>query len=148
MQAVLPARRLLLVENEHCEHVLPVLEDCIAILGAGANLAWLGGRALDGKQLYYWGDLDSWGLTLLGRAREIRPELQSVLMTGEIFQAYQEFAVPEPQVAARQPHSALTHSEATLYARLRELERGRLEQEYIPACKVQEVLRQRIKPIQ
>lgn len=148
MQAVLPARRLLLVENEHCEHVLPVLEDCIAILGAGANLAWLGGRALDGKQLYYWGDLDSWGLTLLGRAREIRPELQSVLMTGEIFQAYQEFAVPEPQVAARQPHSALTHSEATLYVRLRELERGRLEQEYIPACKVQEVLRQRIRPIQ
>lgn len=141
----LPARYLLLVENEHCEHLLPEIEDCIAILGAGANLAWLSGKALDGKQLYYWGDLDTWGLTLLGRARELRSGLLSVLMTDEVLEDYQGFAVPEPQIAEQQPHRALTKAEAAIYIKLVGRERGRLEQEYIPRSRVQSVLQQTLK---
>lgn len=139
--SALPANRLLLVENEGCEHLLPTLEDCIAILGAGANLAWLAGAALEGKQLYYWGDLDTWGLTLLGRARELRPELQAVLMTQEVLDACQAFAVPEQSRAAEQPHDALTQQEAALYRRLWQAERGRLEQEYIPQDRVHKACR-------
>lgn len=136
MHRPLPASRLLLVENERCEHLLPQLDDCIAILGAGSNLAWLAGTALDGKQLYYWGDLDTWGLTLLGRARELRPDVQALLMTQEVFDCYQAFAVPEPHPAAEEPHPALTAPEAALYRYLQRAERGRLEQEFIPPDQV------------
>ncbi len=140
MHTSLSASRLLLVENERCEYLLPQLDDCIAILGAGGNLAWLAGKALDGKQLYYWGDLDTWGLTLLGRARELRPELQAVLMTQEVFDCYREYAVPEQHKAAEQPHGALTPQEKSLYEFLWQAELGRLEQEYIPLQLVQQAI--------
>jgi hypothetical protein len=134
-QTELPASRVLLVENEQCEHLLPELEDCIAILGSGANLSWLAGSALRNKQLFYWGDLDTWGLTLLGRARELQPDVQAVLMGEEVFCDYAAFAVPEPQ-AATHCHNGLRPAEVNLYNQLLRAEKGRLEQEFIPAERV------------
>lgn len=135
-QTALPATRILLVENERCEHLLPSLQDCIAVLGAGFNLAWLAGQALEGKQLYYWGDLDTWGLAMLARARQLRPNLQALLMTQEVFTDYADFAVHEPQRAGDFDQSHLTSSEQALLAHLQAQEQGRLEQEFIPLERV------------
>lgn len=127
----LPASRVLVVENERCEHVLPPLADCIAILGAGLDLAWLGGPALQDKQIYYWGDLDTWGLTMLARARQYHPSVQAVLMSHEVFAEHAEFAVVEPQQAGECDLSGLNGKEVELYRYLQQQVRGRLEQEFI-----------------
>lgn len=135
-QTALPATRILLVENERCEHLLPPLQDCIAVLGAGFNLTWLVGQALEGKQLYYWGDLDTWGLAMLARARQLRPSLQAVMMRQEVFTDYADFAVHEPQRAGRFDLSSLMPSEQKLFKHLQQQEKSRLEQEFIPLERV------------
>lgn len=136
-QTALPATRILLIENERCEHLLPPLRDCIAVLGAGFDLAWLAGQALEGKQLYYWGDLDTWGLAMLARARQLRPNLQALMMTQEVFTDYADFAVSEPQRAGNFDQSYLAVDEQALLLDLQRRKKGRLEQEFIPIQRVQ-----------
>lgn len=136
-QTALPATRILLIENERCEHLLPPLRDCIAVLGAGFDLAWLAGQALEGKKLYYWGDLDTWGLAMLARARQLRPNLQALMMTQEVFTDYADFAVSEPQRAGDFDQSYLAADEQALLLDLQQRKKGRLEQEFIPIQRVQ-----------
>lgn len=134
----LPACRILLVENERCLHQLhslrQPLEGTIAVLGAGLNLGWLSGPWLRERQVGYWGDLDTWGLHMLAIARGYLPHLQPLLMDQAVFDLHAHLAVAEPVHAP--PQSALPaqpSDEAALDAYLRRLERGRLEQEFLPA---------------
>lgn len=131
----LPGRRLLVVENERCLHVLPKAEGTVAVLGAGLNLGWLGAPSLDEKAVAYWGDLDTWGLHMLARARTERPHLTPVLMDEATFTAHEHRAVAEPRPAPPPDHG-LEPEEAALFARLAVAERGRLEQEFLPASLV------------
>lgn len=133
-QNSLPAQRILIIENEQCEHLLPKLHDCIAILGAGRDLSWLSGAALDNKTLYYWGDMDTWGLTMLAQARKYRPAVQAIMMNQECFQAFSHNnAVNEPSTASQLPEQGLTPEEQVFYRFLLSQEKGRLEQEFLPA---------------
>jgi len=141
MEATLPGSRVLIVENESSLYQLPQVLDTVAILGAGLNLGWLAAQGFDGKQLAYWGDLDTWGLQMLATARGFRPELQALLMTRDIFDAHAALsAVAEPSPAAESPPIGLTTAESVLYRHLRSLERGRLEQEFLPADQVSDAL--------
>lgn len=124
--------RLLVVENERCLHVLPAVAGTVGVLGAGLNVGWVAGPGLAGHAVAYWGDLDTWGLTMLARARAARPDLVALLMDGATFDAHEGRAVPEPQ-PARAPEAGLQPAEAALFARLAAAERGRLEQELLPA---------------
>jgi hypothetical protein len=64
----------------------------------------LAAHGFDGKQLGYWGDLDTWGLQMLATARWYRPELRALLMTRDIFDAHAALsAVTEPSPAAESP---------------------------------------------
>ncbi len=126
----LPGRRLLVVENERCLHVLPPAEGTVAVLGAGLNLGWLGSERLAGHTVGYWGDLDTWGLVMLARARTARPDLAPLLMDAVTFDAHEGRAVPEPR-RADAPASGLTPDEAVLFTRLAGADRGRLEQELV-----------------
>src|SRR5690606_32849638 len=63
----LPGSRLLIVENERCVHQLPKVLGTVAVLGAGLNLAWMEATWLSQCSLAYWGDLDTWGRTILAR---------------------------------------------------------------------------------
>ena len=138
---LLPAQRLLIVENEQCEHLLPELADTIAILGAGLDLGWLSGAALDDKQLLYWGDIDSWGLLMLARARQMRPHIQAVLMDRTTFDGWASTsAVAEPVRARHEAPPGLSADEAELFDHLGTLAKGRLEQEFIPHATVAAVL--------
>jgi hypothetical protein len=89
------------------------------VLGAGFQLDWLRAPWVRDKATAYWGDLDTWGLTLLANARQHQPGIQPLLMTREVFQHAQQSAVPEPMPAAEEPPSGLTADEKMLYSYLR-----------------------------
>jgi hypothetical protein len=138
----LEADALLVVENENCLHLLPDdLPGVIAILGTGNNLSWLDSPGLRATRIAYWGDLDTWGLTLLARARSHAPHLSALLMTREVFDLHPARAVPEAAPASDDPPPGLTPEEADLYRHLLLLERGRLEQEFLSAPHVHRAIR-------
>lgn len=129
----LPGSRLLIVENETCQHQLPKLPDTVAVLGSGFDLSWTDADWLRQKRVGYWGDLDTWGLDLLARARKNVPEITPLLMTQEVFDAHRSQVVPEKFPAGPIPPPALTDAEKQLYLHIRGLSCGRLEQEFLPA---------------
>ena len=129
----LPSRRILLVENERCLHQLPAMPGTIAVLGSGLNLSWLQADWLSKKVVAYWGDIDTWGLTMLARARSYLPQLTPLLMNREVFlKIAPESAVEEPQTAQPSAPGGLSQREKKLYDLLLQSERGRLEQEFLP----------------
>jgi hypothetical protein len=128
----LPGSHLLLVENEKCLYQLPSLANTVAVLGAGLHLEWLTAVSLREKRIGYWGDMDTWGLTMLGKARTLLPDLTALMMNREVFDACSASSVPERAPAGEQPPEGLTTAEREFYAHLRALERGRLEQEFVP----------------
>lgn len=129
----LPSRHILLVENEQCLHQLPEAKDTIAILGAGLNLEWLAAPWLAEKDIGYWGDIDTWGLSMLARARTLHHGVTPLLMTEEVYLRHcKKLAVPEPVPAGHKAPPGLTETETTLYNRLCRSEKGRLEQEFLP----------------
>ncbi|MES9906437.1 MAG: DUF3322 domain-containing protein, partial [Sedimenticola sp.] len=81
----LSAERLLIVENERSLYQLPPLADTVAILGGGLNLSWMQGHWLADKRIAYWGDIDTWGLTMLALARSHQPTLTPLLMDRATF---------------------------------------------------------------
>lgn len=140
----LPARRILLVENERCLHLLQALmplEDTIAILGAGLNLSWLGAPWLQARDVAYWGDIDTWGLHMLARARQHVPQLQALLMDRHTWDAHQAHAVAEPTLGPEPEPAALPPEQAALDTHLRRLGKGRLEQEFITPSHVARAVR-------
>lgn len=133
----LPASHILLVENERSLHQLPQpLAGTIAILGAGLNLGWLTAPWLQSRQVAYWGDIDTWGLAMLATARGHLPHLHPLLMDRATLAAHAHLAVAEPVPAPDTPHLSASPAETALSAHLRTLQRGRLEQEFLPASVV------------
>lgn len=129
----LPCQRILLVENERSLHQLPMpVADTIAILGSGLNLSWLAAPWLQQLKVAYWGDLDTWGLTMLATARQHLPHLHPLLMDRASFDAHADKAVTEPVHANEAPLGVLSSAETELLQYLRTLDKGRLEQEFLP----------------
>ncbi len=140
-ETTLPASRVLMIENEQCLHQLPELSDTIAVLGCGLDVQLLSSVVLDKKRVAYWGDMDSWGLLMLARARRCRPTLDVLLMNRELFEQYaSQSAVPEPVKAQEAIPDGLLNEEGDFYRYLTCLPRGRLEQEFLPAGVVGEEL--------
>lgn len=130
--SMMPGKRVLIVENESCQHLLPSIPETVAVLGAGFDLQWTRADWLADKQVAYWGDIDTWGLRFLADARTMIGSVDAVMMTSEIYQQFTESAVPEPVVAGTELPAGLTPAERDLYARLLKEKHGRLEQEFLP----------------
>ena len=129
----LPAQRILLIEIDRCLHLLPMLPDTIAVLGSGLDLAWLRADWLRERQIGYWGDMDTWGLCMLARARELQPHLAALLMGQPLFERFAgTLAVPEPITAGSKSPSGLTVFEQGFYQHLINKAKGRIEQEFLP----------------
>lgn len=129
----IPGTHVLIVENERCLHQLPPLPGTLALLGAGLDLGWIAAPCLGKKHLAYWGDLDTWGLRMLGLARSMRPELRALLMDRDTFDLHAPArAVPEPEPAEPPPPGTLSTDEFALFTTLAASPRGRLEQEFLP----------------
>lgn len=138
----LPGERLILVENERCLHQLPKLPGTIAVLGSGLNLSWLNAKWLKGRVTAYWGDIDTWGLSMLASARKHLPLVTPLLMDGITFDTFAEASsVAEPQPASSIAPLGLNGTEVELYQRLIQSDRGRLEQEFLPVDVVQRAIK-------
>lgn len=136
----LPGSRVLVVENEQCLHLLPKLPGTVAILGAGLDLQWLGADTFIDKKVAYWGDMDTWGLLMLARARLSCLALSPLMMSRSWFERFAaQRAVPEP-VPAELPSEGLDEEDVAFFRFLLTQEKGRLEQEYLPADVVQDAL--------
>lgn len=131
-ERLLPGNRLLIVENESCQHQLPPTPGTVAVLGSGFDLRWAEAAWLAAKHVAYWGDIDTWGLHLLARARKLIRHLDALMMTSDIFGRFSDSAVVEPVIAGSEPPPDLIDSEQILYQRLLNEPRGRLEQEFLP----------------
>ena len=136
----LPGKRILIVENESCQHQLPNVSETIAVLGAGFDLGWTEGRWLQAKRIGYWGDIDTWGLQFLANARQTLPHLDALMMTLEIYEQNRDAAVPEPIIAGTDLPAGLNTVERQLYALILRESHGRLEQEFLPENIVHEVI--------
>ena len=141
-QGSIKAKRILVVENRQCQHMLPQLDNTIAILGSGLDLEWLKAPWLRDKHIAYWGDIDTWGLHMLASARQHLPDVTALMMDKQTFENHADAnAVLEPVVASDTPPHALNADEQALYSWLLSLEHGRLEQEYLDIDQVHECLR-------
>jgi len=129
----LPGENLFIIENERCLHQLPeVIPNTIVVLGCGLDLAWTAAEWLSAKNIFYWGDIDTWGLKCLAQVRQNHPDVKALMTTEKIFDEYVKHSVKEPNPSDSIAPSGLTISEQKLYERLLTEERGRLEQEFIP----------------
>lgn len=131
--------RVLICENLTSVATLPALAGTVAVHGMGlaapglAEVGWIADA-----HVRYWGDLDSYGLLILGRMRQVLPNVQSVLMDEQTFLAHQQLAVAEPR-PFRGVIGHLTLTELAALALIRQGDR-RLEQERIPRDEVFRVL--------
>jgi hypothetical protein len=113
---------------------LPVLKNSIAIFGKGYALSSLkAAKWLLPCPIFYWGDMDVDGFKILSQLRSYFPQVRSIMMDMETYQAFQEFAVSiESQITETPAH--LTESEKNLYTYLssnqKRLEQERITQEY------------------
>lgn len=125
----LPAKRVFITENEINGLSFPESPDSIVIFGLGygveilSAIPWLAGR-----DLRYWGDIDTYGFHILDRLRATFPCTQSFLMDRATLLEHKALWVREEN-----PYTGelvrLTASERAVYDALQGL---RLEQERIP----------------
>ena len=137
-ERALPAGRVLVVENLQSGLALPALPDTIAVAGTGRNLGWLAAPWLADKRVGYWGDIDSWGLQMLGEARGHCGHIEPVMMDERTLEAHRDRVVQEPQSCAPSD-DRLTEQEVSLFEKLRSggtvrrLEQERLSVDWIAA---------------
>ncbi|SKC99082.1 hypothetical protein SAMN05445504_7602 [Burkholderia sp. CF099] len=140
-----PPKRLLIVENLESGLALPDIEDAAAVMALGNNVTILREvRWAHTADILYWGDIDTWGMHILSRARGIFPHLRSMLMTEAVVESHLHLLTDETTQDKR-PAGNLTKEEAKLLSDLqtgRWGERRRLEQERIHWPSVSDGLRQ------
>lgn len=132
--APITARRIFIVENESTYLAFPEVPDSALIFGGGyaistlSHLPWLADR-----ELFYWGDIDTHGFSILNRLRVLHPNVRSILMDRGTLLAYESRWVHEPTQAIAEL-AALETAESDLYRELIEGTLGpsiRLEQERV-----------------
>ena len=140
----LPVERVFITENEINGLAFPAVPGSLVIFGLGYGLDRLSEAGwLHRRELYYWGDIDTYGFHILDRLRVLFPEAHSFLMDRETLLEHAELWVRESD-----PYDGelprLTHDEGALYDDLRWNRLGesvRLEQERIPYGRVEIALR-------
>jgi hypothetical protein len=130
----LPARRVLVVENEITFLALPRVAGAIAFFGAGFDVLRLGRLPwLRNRDVVYWGDLDTHGFVILDRLRGQLPEVRSILMDVDTLTAHATQWTTDTS-PSRAILERLTPGETPVYQTLRDHELGtsvRLEQERV-----------------
>lgn len=138
----LPAKNILVIENEQSCLSLDNITDTIAVSGGGKNVSWMRAEWLASKRVAYWGDIDSEGLGILSDVRSKLSTITPLMMDSEVVEAYRDRMVDEPESVTREP-VALTDRELMLFRMLRngDYHSTRLEQERLPMNFVYEKVR-------
>jgi hypothetical protein len=134
---------VLIVENKEPALAWSDTAGLAVIHSLGNHLDVLGGLPwIPQDRIWYWGDLDRHGFTLLSRARTMLPRLASLLMTPADVAAYEPLGVEESLDRYDQPDPTLTLAETSALAALRRAEEKylRIEQERIPVSDAEQAL--------
>lgn len=142
-QMELDVRTVFIVENEVSYLAFPAVSDAVVVFGQGFGLTALERLPwLHGKQLVYWGDIDTHGFAILDRLRARFRSVRSILMDEETLLAHRRQLVTEPDPVSDPLHH-LTDEEQSLYRDLVDDRFGqsiRLEQERIRFSQVHAAL--------
>lgn len=127
--------RVIIIENDVTALAMPDIPGVVVIAGKGfavneiARLPWL--RT---AECWYWGDIDSDGITCLGIARRALPSIRQILMDEATMERHKELIVHHDKSRSRRAVEQLTPQEQILLDDLlanRWGEGARLEQERI-----------------
>jgi hypothetical protein len=135
--------RCVVVENKMVFLTLPSLPNTLAIFGSGFQIQLLHELPwLRQCPIWYWGDLDAHGFQILARFRMLFPQVISLMMDEETFDAFRDFVVTgTPSAIMELPQ--LTHDEQALFVKLARaslrLEQERISQAYA-ARRIQEFI--------
>lgn len=126
--------RVFITENDINGLAFPALKKSMVVFGLGYGLERLAASAwLDGKRLFYWGDIDTHGFAMLDRIRHYFPHTRSVLMDLGTLMDHQPLWGNE-QTPLHRDLECLNPDEATVYEGLRQNRWAaalRLEQERV-----------------
>lgn len=126
--------QVVIVENLISFLTLPPIKNCLAIWGSGFGVTRL--KAIPwfpNCTLYYWGDIDVSGLSILSQIRRIFPKIIPVMIDQDTLDQFESFSdtLKDPQKADQVLLDHLTLSEQALFAHVRDRQL-QLEQEQIP----------------
>ena len=122
---------VIVVENEISYLALPPVPGAVAVFGSGYGLeAAKAGDWLSGRQIVYWGDIDTHGFAILDGLRAGFPGTVSILMDTETLLAHRAQWVREDAPTSR-ALVHLTDDEASLY-------RDLVEDRYAPAVRLEQ----------
>jgi hypothetical protein len=143
--APIECSRIFVTENKINGLSFPPFPDSLVIFGLGYGVTMLKGiEWLQGKNIFYWGDIDTHGFAILSRLRAFLPTAQSFLMDRETLMSARSAWGQEPDAFRYTGHlERLTSDERSLYEDLLADRLGpavRLEQERIPFDRVRERL--------
>jgi len=125
--------RVFITENKINGLSFPAVQDSLVIFGLGygvdslTEISWL-----SDCEIYYWGDIDSHGFSILSRLRRHFPKVHALMMDEKTLSLHQSLCVEEPLNARCQNQlQYLNEAEQKLYQKL-QTSHQRLEQERIP----------------
>jgi len=132
----LPVENIFITENKINGLAFPILKKSIVIFGLGYGIHSLNDiNWIRKRHIYYWGDIDTHGFSILSMTRGIFPQCRSLLMDEQTLISHLNSCVEEPE--SKRFTGILTHldeNEAELFNNLKNNRFGsnlRLEQELI-----------------
>jgi len=127
--------RVLISENKDTGLSLPDIPGAVAFIKLGNAVSLLGQLPwVRELPVLYWGDVDTYGFSILAQARKTLGNVCSMMMDLETLDAHRDRVVDERQQATNADHALLTTQELTTYKGLLNgtwWTRKRLEQERI-----------------
>jgi hypothetical protein len=127
-----PARALI-SENKDTGLSLPDIPGTVAFIKLGNAVSLLGQLPwVQKRPVLYWGDVDTYGFSILAQARKTLGNVRSIMMDLETLERHRDRVVDERQQATNVDHALLTTQELETYQGLLKntwWTRKRLEQE-------------------
>lgn len=135
-----PVRQIIFVENETNLYLLPVIKNTLAIFSAGKALHLLREiPMLNLSALYYWGDLDEDGFTMLNDIRGLYPQIKSLLMDENTIAFHQHEMDKQPAKYKHRVLTNLTDNESRAFNIVSTVN-GRIEQEKLKQDYIQQII--------
>jgi len=124
-----PLKRIILVENETNLYLFPNMAATMVLCSSGGALHLLKSIPLfHNTSLYYWGDLDEKGFTMLQEIRIMYPHIISLMMDEAVVAHHKKDMDRQPKVYRQREMTGLTPEEHRGYLMLA-ANQGRIEQE-------------------
>ena len=137
--------KIFIVENEINFLCFPKVENAVILFGSGYKAGLLQKASwLNERDVYYWGDIDTHGFSILSNVRKDIKNVKSFLMTEEILLKHKDMWVIEKE-QSKNDGVYLTPEEASVLYKLKKNVYGknvRLEQERIRYSFLKEYLKE------